>query len=27
MLPVLVVPTPLPRRHFGAPAGGVHPII
>src|SRR3954454_13092162 len=27
MLPVLVVPSPLPRRHFGAAAGGVHPII
>src|SRR5689334_4812356 len=27
MLPVLVVPTPLPRRHVGASAGGVHPII
>src|SRR3954447_13846251 len=27
MLPVLVVPAPLPRRHFGAAAGGVHPII
>src|SRR4051794_12612697 len=27
MLPVLVVPAPLPRRHFGASAGGVHPII
>src|SRR4051794_38528056 len=27
MLPVLVVPSPRPRRHFGAAAGGVHPII
>src|SRR3954454_15622769 len=27
MLPVLVVLSPLPRRHFGAAAGGVHPII
>src|SRR4051794_3645022 len=27
MFPVLVVPSPLPRRHFGAAAGGVHPII
>src|SRR4051794_41427827 len=27
MLPVLVVPSPRPRRHFGASAGGVHPII
>src|ERR1051325_10522884 len=27
MLPVLVVPSPRPRWHFGASAGGVHPII